>query len=334
MNKEHIDSGSDKPSPLGTTPKDVLWGAFFGLISAVGYTAANVFLRALVDCDPVWVSCVKSVPTILLIGPWLIVLAVRHVRIVPPRNTLLAIIFGALIGQLAGNVMFQWSLGVIGIALTVPIALGSIIIGGAILGRIFLHETITARTLISITLLIASVFVLSLGAADAHSTVQSTSTAKQTFAIFAGVVAASIAGVAYATLGVVIRYGVTGRSAVSTTMVLVALIGVISLGGLSYCRLGWTGLISTTSQDFGIMILAGICNAIAFLSLTRALQLTTVTYINSLNASQAAMSAVAGVMIFGEALSIAMIVGVAMTSLGLAILKNRDQTDRHSDSQA
>ena len=50
-----------------TARRLLLIGTLCGTVSAFGYSAANIFLRRLVSCDPTWVSTVKSVPTILLV---------------------------------------------------------------------------------------------------------------------------------------------------------------------------------------------------------------------------------------------------------------------------
>ena len=59
-----------------------------------------------------------------------------------------------VLGQFGGNVMFQWSLGVIGIALTVPLCMGAIILCSALLGRIFVNESVTPGALVSMLILI------------------------------------------------------------------------------------------------------------------------------------------------------------------------------------
>jgi drug/metabolite transporter (DMT)-like permease len=117
---------------------------------------------------------------------------------------------------------------------------------------------------------------------------------------------------------------------VSTSLVAVTSIGVVALGALSYGRIGVEGMLSTPSQDFAVMLLAGVCNAAAFWSLTTALRLVTLAYTNALNASQAAMAAVAGVIFFSEALTLAMGSGIVLTVLGLLLMKNerRKRDDR------
>jgi len=61
-------------------------------------------------------------------------------------------------------------------------------------------------------------------------------------------------------------------------------------------------------------------NLIAFLALTRALQITSLVQVNALNASQAAMASVAGIVLFREQASPALALGVSLTVLGLLIM--------------
>jgi drug/metabolite transporter (DMT)-like permease len=76
------------------------------------------------------------------------------------------------------------------------------------------------------------------------------------------------------------------------------------------------------------MLLAGLCNTLAFLALTTSLSLTSVVYVNALNATQAALAALAGVVIFQEALSPWLVQGVVLTILGLVILTRARPTLR------
>lgn len=68
---------------------------------------------------------------------------------------------------------------------------------------------------------------------------------------------------------------------------------------------------------------AGIFNLVAFLALTRALQLTSVVFVNALSASQTAMAALAGVFLFGEPTTSALWMGIGLTALGLFLTKGR-----------
>lgn len=306
----------------------MFWGTAWGLFAAAGYTVANACLRAVADCHPIWVSAVKALPTFALLLPWLILQCARRERVVASLRVLGIIAGAGLLGQLVGNVLFQWSLGVIGMALSVPLTLGTNIAGGALLGRFFLGEPITFRSLLSMLVLIAAVAVLSLGASDAHRAVSgihaAVLNAGQWHLLAAGVSAATLAGLAYGVLGVVIRYGVSGRASLSVTLVTISSAGLLSLGGLSLWQVGWEQMLHTDTHALAMMLIAGICNAVAFLALTRALQLTSLIYVNALNATQAMLAAIAGVLFFSEAASQQLVTGIVLTIFGLLLMRQKN----------
>lgn len=297
------------------------WGTLCGLCSAVVYTAANGFLRAVSDCDPIWVSAIKAIPTAALMGPWLVV-SLRRGDGFPPWRIWLAIAGGSLCGQLGGNISFQFALGQVGLALTVPLSLGGMIVGATVLSRIFLHERISPTTALSVTVLLLSIGVLSLGAEEARKQVIATATSNP-WQLTLGVAAATFSGLAYAVLNVIIRYSIQRGATLPATLMTVSVMGLITLNLLSLERIGIEGMLQTSLRDLVVMLLAGLCNAVAFVALTRCLQLTSVVYTNALNAAQAALAAIAGVLIFHEPATSALAAGVALTVLGLAILTRK-----------
>src|SRR5262245_30879717 len=107
-------------------------------------------------------------------APVVAALALRGQRVMPPPWMLGAIIAGALVGQLGGNISFQFALGQIGVALAVPLSLGGMILGAATLGRIFLYEPVTPKAAAALALLLAAIAVLFLGAEQAGRTVART----------------------------------------------------------------------------------------------------------------------------------------------------------------
>jgi len=304
----------------------VVLGTLCGLASAIIYTAANSFLRSVKHCDPVWVSAIKAVPTVDCMAPWLLAMHSRGQRILPAWRITFMIAAAGLFGQLVGNTSFQWALGEVGVALTVPLSLGGMIVSAAILGRIFLHEPVTPRAAISLGILLMAICVLSLGAGDARVSV--VKTAATPLELAAGVAAGCLAGFAYSVLNVVIRYAVLRGMPLPTTLFIVATGGLVSLSAIAWTRIGPAGMIATKPQDLTLMLLAGGCNTLAFLALTKSLQLTSVVYVNALNATQAALAALAGVLIFREAFSPWLVQGVLLTILGLAILTGSRPTLR------
>jgi DME family drug/metabolite transporter len=307
----------------GLLLEPLVLGTICGFGSAVGYTAANVCLRAVSGADPIWVSTIKAVPTVVMFGPFLLFRWWRYGVSTPPWRALAILVIAAIICQLFGNVAFQWALGVVGIALVVPITLGTMITSGALMGRVFLHEAVTRRAALSMVTLVAAICVLSLGADEASASILPAGLDASAARVAAGVGMACISGLAYSLLGVVIRYTVTGKVSIIATIVTVTATGVVTLGAMSLGTVGLSGMLSTSMADFSIMALAGIFNALAFVALTKSLQLVPVVYVNAINATQATMAALAGILFFAEPQSAALWVGVALTVGGLMLMQQR-----------
>jgi len=255
------------------------------------------------------------------------VLKLRGQRVMPTRRAVLALTLASVFAQLGGNVMFQIALGVIGIALTVPLTLGSLIVTGAVLGRFVLQEQITGRSLASMVVLIAAIVVLSLGAETAQESLDTLQNVQEGsgLIVVAGVASAIVAGFSYALLGTTIRKSISGSMRLPAASFIVSIVGAVGLGTAAMTRIGVGGVLATRPVDWQMMIWAGICNAVAFLALTKSLQLTGVIHVNALNASQVAMAAIAGFVLFHEPLSFALVCGVLMTGVGLLMMRRLRQ---------
>ena len=295
-----------------------LFGTLCGFVAAFVYTCANVFLRAVNHCDPVWVSSIRAMPTVLIMGPVMALMAVRGQRVWPRPAAIAAIAVGGLAGQLGGNISFQWALGEIGVALAVPLTLGGMIVAAAIFGRVILAEPVTPRVLLALLMLLGAIAVLIIGAKAAHQSVATSEGSPLRLAV--GVGAACLAGVCYSVLNVVLRYWTNRGAPLPSTLFTVSVAGALSLGSIAWLRIGTAGMAATTPTQLSLMLAAGVCNTIAFAALTKSLQLTSIVYVNALNATQATMAALAGVLIFHEALSPWLAVGVALTIAGLMFL--------------
>ena len=294
---------------------------YCGLFSAVAYTASNICLRSVAHCDPIWVSCVKALPTVLIVGPWLLVRAARNQGLTPSWGLLGILAAAGLAGQIGGNVLFQWSLGIIGIALTVPLCLGSMILAGVVVGRWFLGETVTRQMVTATLVLVTAIAILSLGASAANQSFGVVEGTGQRVWVAVGVAAACFAGMTYCLLGTVIRWSAARGTPISTILTVICLTGLISLGLLTVVRLGPAAMLNTPRDDLFVMLSAGLFNAAAFLALTKALQQSGLVYVNALNASQTALAAVAGVVLFGEVTSVYLVLGILLTVVGLLMMK-------------
>ena len=332
--KRHRD-GELRP-PLG-----MVAGAFFGVASAVLYTLANIALRHCVGIDPFLVSAVKAAPTVLVLGPFLGWMLARGEAVATSGRMVPRFIAAALIGQFVGNAAFQGALGMIGLAATVPITLGTMIIGAAVLGRVILHEPVRVRTAVAMVVLIASVIVLSLpdlkgsvGPESNQSLTSETGQSSETDAsrLWLGSFLAAASGAAYALFGVMMRQSLTGGLSAPLTMFISGAVGTISLWSMTLFRLGPETLSLVPSNDWATMFAAGCLNFTAFVALSASLKSLPVVAVNLINASQVAMAAAAGIILFAEPVTSSLVLGIALTFVGLGILAGRRPQRRLSPS--
>lgn len=288
-----------------------------GLLAAVGYTATNICLRSVTELEPPFVACVRTFPTLVLMAPLLLLRIFRGQSLVASNGHVLWLLVTGVFTQIFGNVLFQWSLGIIGLALSVPLLFGSMIIGSAVIGKVFLKEHVSRATLISILLLMVAVTVLTLGA---QAEVKSLKLSEQKVGLVTlAVLGNMISGFAYSTLGAVMRRGMKAGMSIEMTLILLSVIGFISLASWSVWQYGPSYISAVSTADYQKMLFAGILNALAFYALANALQHLNVVYVQLINASQAAMAAIAGVMIFAEPLTWYLVVGILLTATGLLL---------------
>jgi DME family drug/metabolite transporter len=296
------------------------WGSLLCLFSALGYTATNMCLRQLaaLGVDPMWATAMKETVAVVVLGPWFLVQLGRGRRFFPSLGWVGVVAGSALVAQFAGNIFQQWSFGVVGLAIAVPVIFSVSLSGGALLAWIFLGEAVPLRSLVALGLLILAIGLLSGGAMQAGSLLPETSVPK----MLLGVGAACVAGGAFAQLGLMLRVASSNGLPPEGVVLLVTGVGAGLLGPISLYRLGPSLLVQTTPQQWAYMLGAGSCNLLAFLAITTGLRWTKLVRANLLNAAQVAMGALAGILVFGEAWNWAVGTGVALTILGLALISS------------
>lgn len=314
------------PPPRAARDFDVHWtGTLCVIGSAVGYAATNICLRRVaLLADPMWISCLKSMP--IAAAATLLVLwrLSRGGQAGLGRGDVARLVANGVFVQLVGNAVFQWTLGEIGLAMTMPINFGALMLSGMLMGRIWLGEAITGRSVAAMGLLFLAILILSSGAGAAHQSVSAHDVGRAALAL--AVSAACVSGVAFAVNGAVIREQVRRSDAVAATMMVVSLTGVVTLGVCSLARLGLPALLDTPRGVLANMALAGTFNAAAFFAFIAGLQRVTTVHANLLNASQTAICSVAAVLLFGEAATVSLAVGVLLTVLGLALIQGRPKS--------
>ncbi|MCA9216049.1 MAG: DMT family transporter [Planctomycetales bacterium] len=333
------DLSSESAKPIWSHPGTI--ATLCGILSAIGYTATNICLKHVDHADPIWVSCMKALPTVVLAGPFVLAKAMRGKKLFPSNRVFAIVIAVAIFSQFGGNVLFQWALHVIGLALDVPITLGVMIVSGALFGRMFLGDPISPRMAISAIVLIAATCVLSAGASKVHDDAVHASAELENVAapgsdaipisnwgFLLGVFAAATSGVAYCSLSTVVRYATREGFDNLSLVGLICLVGVVTLGASAFSRHGLEIVFHTTTRDYTAMLLAGVFNYIAFVSLAKALEFATVFFVNALSTCQVVMAAVAGIVLFGEPATVELLIGIALIGIGLLSMRPASRKGR------
>jgi DME family drug/metabolite transporter len=308
------------------TVDPVMVASLYAVASAILYTLTNIFLRRVAEsCDPAWVSAVKAVP--IAVGS-LVFVALRVRRGQPlglRRSSFIKLLIISVFVQFGGNLPFQWALGQLGLAIVVPITTAVIVSSGAIFGLWWLDERVTRRGVVSMALLVVAVTVLSTTAQQANAAVRGdavTESAGWSLAALA-IVASCVAGLAYSATTATLRRALVRGMALPVALAVISTTGVVGLSAYALAGEGWGLIVETTPDQWRDMAAAGVFNALAFGTLGMSLHRITVTQSNILGASQTAMAAMAGVMFFGEPLSVALVAGVALTAVAMIIIERR-----------
>lgn len=298
-----------------------------GVVAALGYTGTNIALRGVTrGGDPdwaIWVTCLKSFPSAVSAWYLLGIRALRGQPTLPPWRTCLLLLAVGLAVQAGGNLLFQKSLAMCGLALSVPTVFATLILTGATLGRTWLGEGISLRSAGAMGFLIGAIALLGYGAEGAAAALPRGPAGVSPVAwVLTGVAYSAFAGVLYGGLGVVMRRTTQTNVPLPATLALVSTTGTLGLGIPAVARLGAEVLRSTPTETF-LMLLAGVLNAIAFFAIGGAFRRISVVQVNLINASQAAMCAIGGVLIYGESLTGALVAGTGLTIVGLVLMDRR-----------
>ena len=175
--EDRVQASNMPESPVPPqNPRDKKLGMLLGLTSAVAYSATNLALRQLSDSSAdlgwdIWVSAMKAVPT-LVVSIVLVLLRQGPGKgsLYPSYKVVMVLLVAALIMQFGGNLCFQIALGNIGLAISVPFVFALIIFSGAFFGKIFVGDTVSTKTMISIVIMAASVVLLSYAASQQQET--------------------------------------------------------------------------------------------------------------------------------------------------------------------
>ena len=291
--------------------RGMLWAG----TSALSYATMNVFLRYVApDVDPFLAAFMRTLP--VTFDCWFMVIRRfelgGRVRgdLLPPRQFWLTLIGIGVIYNVTGNAAFQISLTLSGLVLTVPISHSTMLWSAAFAGLLILGEPITRAVAVGVTLLIASLVFLTAGATNSLHQMEP-------IMIAVAVLTAMSAGASYGIGTAVYRRRVANRLTTEQALSIVTLTGMISTGVIAYLRVGLDGALATPLIVVLAMLAAGVANAVALTTISKALQYIAVAKANAINATQIALSALAGLLIFAEPVTILVLIGLGLTIAGL-----------------
>ncbi|MFW6169191.1 MAG: EamA family transporter [Planctomycetota bacterium] len=299
--------------------KHLPWlGTLCCLLSAVGYTCANICRRQLagMEADTAWVIWLQETTAVVLLGPWFLWRISHGHGLTCGRRSLLILILAALAVQLVGNLGIQWSFGIVGLVVSLPMVFSAMLIGGTVLGVAVFAESLRARSLVATALVIVSIGLLSWGGAKESQPL--TASVGLLISLLA-IAAAAVGGITFATLGAALRHAAHAGVPVPITVIVVTGTGTISLGLLCLIRLGPAEMLRPESSVWTWGVAAGLCNVAAFAFITKGMKLTTLVHANVLNASQVAMGALAGVIVFRESWNPWLLAGIVLTITGIML---------------
>lgn len=338
-------SMTDSETTPGSTPSDqalldhrsaLRTGIVLGIVSSLGYTIANLALRQMAKPDEtlaqvpdefswaVWVTAMKAVPAAVVAWVLIGIRIRKKLPALPPKSLVGKLILAALLMQYGGNLCFQMSLTLGGLAISVPLCFATLIVAGAWLGRVFLGDPVSVKTMCSIGVLGVSILFLTAGADAATLAMKHDAT---TLTLVAAVAAASISGISYGACGVMIRK-LTQDMSLSASLVIFSSVGVVALVAHTFLLADPAVILAATKKCWLPMLGSGVFNAVAFFAVAGALRRIPVTFVNVLNTSQNAMCALAGVVIFHEPLTRPLVIGCGLTIVGLLLVDSGKKPDQ------
>ncbi len=323
----------------------VALGLFYAVLSAVFYTFMSICQRKLSeDCDPVLVNSVQASVSTVIFGIYLIFRSARGRSAWPPLGVALGLMMLGAITQLGGT-SYQWSLGIVGLTIGIPLQTGVMLSTSAIMGLLLLGERISWKAATAIVLITVAILLLASGAESANEALQSddaaavevvateagagdpseeykeTPKSSGTFWILLGVAAACFSGVAFAILTVGMRKTASEDTSPEAIVFFINCMGILFLGPWVLWRLGLDGICATSPENFAVMLATGACNLVAFLLIAKALQLATVVRVNVINnAVSTSLIVLAGIVIFAEPYNSELIFGILLALVGIVLI--------------
>ena len=291
-------------------------GERWAVSAALCYAGTNLFLRAsAVSADPTVAAILRLAPVILL--AWSLTFWKRRNNELNPRSiefggwiVLRTLVLSGAASYFVGNNSYQLALRFGGINATVPVVQSASLWGGIILGAIFLQEHFKRKVVWGGLIVVAGLTVLTLGRAGEVMPEW-----------YLALPFAAVAGLSYATANLLMRRayrtGITQLPALAVNTsggMVILLVTLVLRNGLGI-------LAATPPQTVISLLAAGVFNAGALFSLSRALTVTTSGRVNSINTGSIAISTFFAAILFNEPLTLPIAAGIVLIISGIVLVQ-------------
>ncbi|KAB1653648.1 DMT family transporter, partial [Pseudoclavibacter chungangensis] len=223
--------GNRSASGTGTGGRRIaLIGIGLGLVSSISYATVNALLRSVAgEVDPFTGALIRQLPLVGALALLALVLRPRAMRPRAPEfigpKLALTLLAGGVVSLFVGNALLFWALDWVGLGIATAAYLGGLLLGSALIGRVFLGERPARGELVGIAFIVVGLVVTAVSAQGAAGRGDG---AGPGIAVL-GFVFAVVTGVCYATSNSLARVSqqVPGRFVV--TLSLITLGGVLGL---------------------------------------------------------------------------------------------------------
>lgn len=311
----------------------VFQGTIFCIIADIMFGLSSFFLRGLTldHVSPDWILMIKEL--IVALGAIGVLCACRNKQRLFPSLKIMAAIFAiAFFGETVGLRSLVTAYGLIGIVLANPVIRSFTIMGTILLGAIFLHEKPGRYRLISMIILVFSLFLLAAGQVDPGSKFFGIHSLTPKFLI--GFLFAAMAGSGYALYSILMRgilRKINGESrkdpqdrqsgSVSIFLITAIVCGYGSLSGgvVLLSRQGMSGITDVPYRAWSIVALAGISSFFAIWFKSLAFRYATAGKVAVFSVLQLVLGAILGMIFYQEPSDNLIWIALILTVFGICL---------------
>jgi drug/metabolite transporter (DMT)-like permease len=291
-------------------------GQTWAVITALSYTATNLFLRAAsVSIDPWAGSLLRQVPVFVV--AWGAVVLMRSGEVWPasPRflgwRFALALVGAGVVSFVIGNFFYFDALGAGGLGITASSAQAASMLVALVAGLLLLGERPTIFTWVGAAVLMGGLALIGLARGSASDT------------WLLALAFACGAGASYAVANVLTRTVQRSRPTTFPGLAFGGLGGLVPLLAIQLVRNAGNPLAGADGADILIVLVAGCFNAVALVGIFQALRHVTVAIQSSLQSATIVFSFLGAVIIFAEPAEPMMVAGVLAVSVGIVVAQVR-----------